>query len=259
VVDVEFRVLAERREGLLLALGQVVIANGFTLLRHRIATEADGVVLTMIVRGPANALLELEERLGTHPLVRSFEASANAPGPPPAPIAAKVETSAPATPTVDDAPAPATTTATIDHKRVERLLPQLARSYPDMFLFVHALDHELDAAQRDPTLRYIGQRVGAWVYKRDFALGAQLTLAQAIRHVALPAMRQVVQADLLGESLEITDSPFPHRGQRGACCHFLAGMLDGLLRTTQSGGAVRVTETRCRNTGAAACRFEIRD
>ena len=255
MVDVEFRVLAERREGLLLALGQVVIAKGFTLLRHRIATEADGVVLTMVVRGAANALLELEEHLGTHPLVRSFEASANAPGavttnasPIPAPT--------PAPPNADE---PTPGTGTVDHKRAERLLPQLARSYPNLFLFVHALDHELDAAQREPTLRYIGQRVGAWVYKRDFALGAQLTLAQAIRHIALPAMRQVVQAELLGESIEITDSPFPHRGQRGACCHFLGGMLDGLLRTTQSGDAVRVTETRCRNTGAAACRFEFRD
>ncbi|BCT93823.1 hypothetical protein LYSHEL_28500 [Lysobacter helvus] len=227
------------------------------MLRHRIATEADGVVLTMVVRGNANALLELEERLGTHPLVRSFEALANAPGAPIAPIAAKVHAPAPVeAPPVEP---PATSPGAIDHKRVERLLPQLARSYPNMFLFVHALEHELDAADRAPTLRYIGQRVGAWVYKRDFSLGAQLTLAQAIRHIALPAMRQVVQAELLGESLEIPDSPFPHRGQHGACCHFLAGMLDGLLRTTQSGDAVRITETRCRNTGAAACRFEFRD
>jgi len=261
VGDVEFKVLAKRREGLLLGLGQIVIANGFTLLRHRIATEREGVWLTMVVRGPASALLELEERLGTHPLVRSFEAADAARAPPasipapPAPVNTPIAAFAPA-PALAADPAP---TATIDHERAERLLPQLTRSYPNLFLFVHALDHELDAAQREPTLRYIGQRVGAWVYKRDFALGAQLTLSQAVRHIALPAMRQLVQAQMLGESLEIADSPFPHRGQRGACCHFLGGMLDGLLRNTQGGDAVRVTETRCRNTGAAACRFEFRD
>ena len=259
MVDVEFRVLAERREGLLLALGQVVIANGFTLLRHRIAAEDDGVRLTMVVRGPAPALLELEEHLGTHALVRTFEAGpADRQDPPSANSVQPVERAA--IPTTHVAPTATPVAAgTVDHKRVDRSLPQLARSYPNLFLFVHALDHELDPAQREPTLRYLGQRVGAWVYKRDFALGAQLTLAQAIRHIALPAMRQLVQADLVGEALEVSDSPFPHRGASGPCCHFLRGMLDGLLATTQSGDAVRVSETRCRNTGAPACRFEIRD
>ena len=34
-MDVEFRVTSDRREGLLLALGQVVIACGFSLVRQR--------------------------------------------------------------------------------------------------------------------------------------------------------------------------------------------------------------------------------
>ena len=75
MVDVEFRVVADRRDGLLLALGQTVIAAGFTLLRQRMVNREEGVVLTMVVRGPENGLLMLEERLCTHHLVNSFEAS----------------------------------------------------------------------------------------------------------------------------------------------------------------------------------------
>jgi len=42
-------------------------------LRQRLATGTEGVVLTMLVRGPQGDLLQLEGNLGTHPLVRDFE------------------------------------------------------------------------------------------------------------------------------------------------------------------------------------------
>ena len=269
MVDVEFRVVSERRDGLLLALGQVVITNGFTLLRQRMLNSDEGVVLVMVVRGPADQLLVLEEKLGTHHLVQSFEASPyeGAPSAPPPPVARAnghnghgdghappVATPAPA-PAAQAAPAPAGA-APIDLQRVETLLPQLARNYPNILLQLVALERELPPAQRESTLRYIGQRVGAWVYKRDFALGGQLPLGDSVRRIALPAMRQLVQAELQDDVLRVRNSPFCHRGEHGECCHFLRGMLGGLLEG-QHGGSVRVVESQCRNTGAETCRFEF--
>ncbi|QQP94760.1 V4R domain-containing protein [Lysobacter enzymogenes] len=271
MVDVEFRVVSERRDGLLLALGQVVIANGFTLLRQRMLNSDEGVVLVMVVRGPADQLLVLEEKLGTHHLVQSFEASpyegaSSAPAQAPARSgngnghgnghgdghAAPPPQSAPP---VASAPMPAGA-APIDMQRVETLLPQLARNYPNILLQLVALERELPPAQREATLRYIGQRVGAWVYKRDFALGGQLPMADSVRRIALPAMRQLVQAELHDDSLRVRNSPFCHRGEHGECCHFLRGMLGGLLEG-QHGGNVRVVESQCRNTGAETCRFDF--
>lgn len=275
MVDVEFRVVSDRRDGLLLALGQVVIANGFTLLRQRMLNSEEGVVLVMIVRGPAEALLMLEERLGTHHMVQSFEASPYEPAasvaPTPAPIARNgAPTQAPTHPPAASAPAPAAfasapaaapaahaTAAPIDTQRVETLLPQLARNYPNILLQLVALERELPPAQREATLRYIGQRVGAWVYKRDFALGGQLPLADSVRRIALPAMRQLVQAELQDDVLRVRNSPFCHRGETGECCHFLRGMLGGLLEGQHGADGVRVVESQCRNTGAESCRFEF--
>ena len=269
MVDVEFRVVSDRRDGLLLALGQVVIANGFTLLRQRMLNSEEGVVLVMVVRGPAEALLMLEERLGTHHLVQSFEASpyepaSAAPAPAmaerngasthaPAAVAPSAHTAAPVT----YAAAPAATAAPIDTQRVETLLPQLARNYPNILLQLVALERELPPTQREATLRYIGQRVGAWVYKRDFALGGQLPLADSVRRIALPAMRQLVQAELHEDVLKVRNSPFCHRGETGECCHFLRGMLGGLLEGQHGADGVRVVESQCRNTGAESCRFEF--
>ncbi|RDZ26475.1 hypothetical protein [Lysobacter silvisoli] len=261
MVDVEFRVVSDRRDGLLLALGQTVIAAGFTLLRQRMVNSEEGVVLTMVVRGPENGLLLLEERLGTHHLVNSFEASpvdasvANAVSAP----AAAAPAPAPAARSNGGAPKPASDDAAtaMDTRRVEALLPQLARDYPNIFIQLLALEHDLPPAQREATLRYVGQRVGTWVYKRDFSLGGHLALADAVRHIALPAMRQLVQAELQDDTLRIKNSPFCHRGEHGSSCHFLRGMLGGLLGGPHGTEGLRVVESHCRNTGAEACCFEF--
>jgi len=251
MVDVEFRVVSDRRDGLLLALGQTVIAADFTLLRQRMVNSDEGVVLTMLVRGPENGLLMLEERLGTHHLVNSFEAS---------PVeAAQARDAAPASAAAArTAAAPSANAATaVDMRRVETLLPQLARNYPNIFIQLLALEHDLPPAQREATLRYIGQRVGAWVYKRDYALGGHLPLADSVRHIALPALRQLLQAELHEDVLRIRNSPFCHRGEPGSCCHFLRGMLGGLLAGPHGTDQVRIVENHCRNTGAEACGFEF--
>jgi len=246
MVDVEFRVVSDRREGLLLTLGQAVIAHGFTLLRQRMAGGEDGIVLTMLVRGPQRNLATLEECVATHPLVTNFEATR------------------PGNETPDDRPHPhaiqaprCTGTSQCDSHRIEALVPQLTRDYPNLFVPLLALERDLPDSQREQALRHLGERIGAWVQARDFAAVGALSLCDAIRRVALPAMRQIVQAQLQGEALHVSDSPFCHRGEQGACCHFLRGMLGGLLGGAHESQSLRVVETRCRNDGADICAFEF--
>jgi len=246
MVDVEFRVVSDRREGLLLTLGQAVIAHGFTLLRQRMAGGEDGVVLTMLVRGPQRNLATLEECVATHPLVSNFEATrpGNAlpeDGPDPHAIA----------------PPRCTGTATCDSHRIEALVPQLTRDYPNVFVPLLELERDLADEQREQALHHLGERIGAWVQARDFPLVGALSLCEAVRRVALPAMRQIVQAQLHGDALHVSDSPFCRRGGQGACCHFLRGMLRGLLDGAHGAQTLRVVETRCRNDGADICAFEF--
>jgi predicted hydrocarbon binding protein len=254
MVDVEFRVVSDRREGLLLALGQTVIANGFTLLRQRMGGCEEGVLLTLLVRGPEENLLLLEERLGTHHLVRSFESgpadTTQAPATPAASPPARALSAAPSTPRPAESPSIAT-------HRVETTLPQLARNYPSITILLQALQHELPPAQREPTMTHVGQRVGTWVYKRDYALGGRLPLPDALRRIALPALRQLVRVEQDGEALVVANSPFCHHGETGACCHFLRGMLEGLLGGPHGIAGLMVAERECRNHGATACRFEF--
>jgi predicted hydrocarbon binding protein len=255
VADIEFRVVSDRREGLLLELGQLIIASGFTLQRQRMTRTDEGVVLTMVVRGPEANLLGLEDRLSSHPLVLSFEAQTSegmqAAAPSRAPEPARP-------PAMEAGAGPAPTMAVgPDHARVEILLPQLAREYPKVLNRVVAFEHELAVAQREATTRYAGSRLGAWVYKREYALGARLNLADSVRHIVLPAMRQLLlDADMHGDTLRIANSPFVNANlYRGASCHFLKGCLEGMLNEPGHLGHPRVVETFCRNSGADACTF----
>lgn len=75
MIELEMQILSDRREGLLVELGRVVVANGFTLLRQRLSQDSRGTWLVMIVRGAAERQLALEEEIATHSRVLSFEAA----------------------------------------------------------------------------------------------------------------------------------------------------------------------------------------
>ena len=259
MADIEFRVVSDHREGLLLELGRVIIASGFTLQRQRMARTDEGVVLTMVVRGPEANLLTLEDKLGSHPVVMSFEAAV-LDGEHVQPVAAAAPARAPqprppvaAERSVEAAPA----LVTPDHARAEALLGSIAREYPVIFERVLSFEQALPAAQREVTMRYAGTRLGAWIYKRDYALGARLNLVESVKHIALPAMRHLLRdTELRGEDLCIAHSPLTGTGlHRGASCHFLRGCLEGLLNEPGHLGRPRIVEAHCRNSGADACVF----
>lgn len=278
-VEVQVRVVADQKEGLLYELGQIVMACGFSMARQRMAESNEGVSLNFAARGPESSMLELEDRLATHRRVRSYEsmmhevaAPAAAPRPPAPRVAAHYAPTPnyaaphsarghqPETPingyaTEFGERAAAPPRPSYDRSRLEVLLPKLAADYPQILPRLVLLEQEIPAEEQDSVLRYVGTRVGAWVYKRDFSLGAKLGLHDAVRHIALPAVRQLLPADLDGEGLHIKASPFCGNGQHGRTCHFFRGFFEGLINTPRADAPVNVEESHCRNSGASNCVF----
>lgn len=259
MADIELKIVSDHRDGLLIALGEVLVAHRFVLLRHRRANTGTGVAMSLVVQGPDANLLQLEEQLGTHWMVKSFEAGPYDPNAAPSlgvaePLPAAVPVAAAAVP---PEVAPAGGHGAADQKRIETLLPQLARDYPQIFGLVVGLERNLEPSQREAAMRHVGTRVGAWVYKRDFALGARLPLTGSIKHIALPALRQLLPAELEGDALSTASSPFcaPERSVTAPQCHFLRGFLEGSLNEGGHLGAVRVSEVACRANGSDHCRF----
>ncbi|KAA0071156.1 hypothetical protein [Rhodanobacter sp. T12-5] len=52
MIELEIQGLSEHRESLLIEVGRLVIASGFTLQRQRLVQDHHGILLTMVVRGP---------------------------------------------------------------------------------------------------------------------------------------------------------------------------------------------------------------
>jgi hypothetical protein len=258
MIELEMQILSDRREGLLVELGRLVVSNGFSLIRQRLAQDSRGAWLTLIVRGPAERQLVLEEALATHSRVLSFEASLVGEGagiatPQVAPMSA-IPVSSP----VPNAAAPvaAVSAALPDVRQVENVLPQMAHDYPRIFPWLVTLENAVSDDAREPSLLLAGRRTGAWVYKRDYALGAKLPLADAVKRIAIPALRALATIEQHGEQLHIRNSAIcSPRGRSG--CKFFSGYLEGLLGDAMTSGTVFVRNLHCRSHGAADCVLEI--
>jgi len=258
MIQLEVQVVSHQREGLLVELGRVVHAHGYTVLRQRLTTGAGGEAnLILALRGPAERQMALEEALATHPRVQSLEtllqegsASGSAPsmlapvsGRSTAPVQAPVAT-------------PAAPAAAADSGKVEAMLPQIAKDYPKIFPWLLELERGVSASARAASLHQAGRRTGAWVYKRDFALGAKLRLQDAVKRIAVPALRGLTTVEMQGDYLRLPGHPLARPGEPCGC-GFFCGYLEGLLGASVADGTVFVRETFCRSSGADACTFEI--
>jgi predicted hydrocarbon binding protein len=255
MAELEIRMVSGRREGLLVELARVVYEYGYALLRQRLTQEAQGASLTMVLRGPDERQLALEDALGTHPGVMSFESmpyeSASAKRAtvivgkrhPAASARASAATSTPIA-------------AGADIASVERALPNLAREYPRIFPLLIDLGYALHPEARDASLHLAGRRTGRWVYRRDFELGVKLGLADAIKRVALPALRALVSTEMDKGQLHIRNCPLCQTGG-AAGGRFFCGFIEGLLAEPVASPALLVRETSCHGNGAAVCVFDI--
>lgn len=263
MVELEIQVLSDRREGLLAELGRIVAANSFSLIRQRLTQDSRGAWLSMIVRGPTEQRLALEEMLGTHSRVLSFEAAlfgeagVIAAAPVPARMAPTTLQPSPTDVVSPSAPPAAPLPAVMpDVSQVEHILPKLAQDYPQIYPWLVALENSVAEPARESSLMLAGRRTGTWVYKRDYALGAKLGLADAIKRIGVPALRTLADIEQHGVHVHILNSPLCAPGVHSGC-KFYGGYLEGLLGASVAPKKVFVRHLSCRSSGAAHCSLEI--
>jgi hypothetical protein len=259
MAELEVRVVSERRDGLLLELGRVVNEYGHVLVRQRWVQEAQGACLTLILRGPPDRQQALEKALGLHPRVLRFESTravqaqdavgSIVPTVVAEPVAFAAEPAGPGEvgPWLPSG---------ADVARVERMLPGLAKDYPRIFPWLINLEYAVSAEVRDASLYLAGKRTGAWIFRRDFSLGARLGLVDAIRRIALPALRVLVTVEQHEHQLHVRGCPLCQPGAPSGG-RFFAGFLEGLLAESADAPGVVVRETRCHSLGAPVCVFEV--
>jgi len=334
MIELEIQTLSETREGLLIDVGGVVVATGFTLLRQRLAQDPHGALLTMVVRGPSRKQRALEDALDAHDRIISFEvspfvqgenrphfaasrtfarppvapppASAGeaaparaagpaahadepgtlpepaaipmvAPAPPPAitpePEARPAEPEPepefeldfilPSPPAPPPAPAPVVAEPVVELERlgpdvpaVDSALPKLTNAYPQIFARLEMLERDVGEAARESSLHLAGQRIGRWVFERDYANDAGSDLQDAMENIAVPALGALTDVDYQEGQLHIRHSPLcATEGHSG--CEFFSGYLEGLLASAIAPETLSVFGFCCRSFGADECVLAI--
>lgn len=342
MIELEIQGLSERREGLLVEVGRLVLAGGFSLQRQRLVQDNHGILLTMVVQGPSRKQRALEAALDAcerfisvkmFPFVEGearahFAASrepmepvrvappvtrrpaAEAPAAKKTPVAAPVPAPAPAMAdrtgmagvvaapvALTDAaalptstPTPTPTPAVVEEPMFEFILPtprvpaappvvaapfvqlvplpadeaavgralhELPSEYPRIVPRLLALAQAVAEGARESSLTLAGQRTGAWLFEREYALDVGQDLRAAIEHIGAPALRALVEVDQQDGQLRIHASPLCTEGHSG--CAFFSGFLEGLLGPAIASGSLSIFPVCCRSYGADACVLAISD
>jgi len=313
MIDLEIQALSERRDGLLIEVGRLAVASGFTLQRQRLMQDPHGMLLTMVVRGPPRKRRSLEAALDGFERIISFQVSpfvagelkphfaasrtgisdAYIPPPAPAPTAPPAAATTPAppepvatavvsmqpeppqqaepefmlapAPVPPPAPSPVAAAPHVepvpldpDEPAVEKMLSKWAHDYPRIFPQLLSLEHSVADGARASSLELAGRRGGAWVFKRDYAAVAGLSLHEAIERVALPALRALVEVEQKGGQLHIQNSPLCTEADHSGCT-FFSSFLEGLLGPAVLSDNLSVFAVCCRSYGADACVLALSD
>lgn len=252
MLDMELKLAVARRDGLMLTVGRFLSDNGFSVVKQQF-DQAGGGSLLIVVRGAESGLPGLFEALGNSEHIASFESSrieAAQPAQPAKPMA----TTTMASPSKVSSTAP----APMRDADIERQLPLLAHDFPVVLPRLLTMERLMPETQRADTLRAIGRRLGAWIYKRDYALGGRLSAEMMNKRIALPALEQITSAKLVGSNFVLDASPFSLTPDTAPRCHFFCGYLEGVLSQANGGRPFDVQETLCRANGHSSCMFEAK-
>lgn len=270
-VDAQIRIVADAKEGLLLELGKSITFYGFRLQKHAMFGGVQGASASLVVRGPEERLFELVDHLSSHARVRSCSVQVlESPAPSAVQLSAVLAAAPVSTPERAEKPtitrsvehdkqplAPPSSKPRFDDESIERILPQLAASYPHILPRLVQLQRELPSSAQESVLTQIGLRVGSWVYRRDFSRGAKLNVNQSLKQIAAPALRDLIPVELDGDNLRTKSSPFFSPDHHGNTCHFFSGFLKGIVQGATNNTKIEVEETSCTSLGAHHCCFTI--
>jgi hypothetical protein len=193
---------------------------------------------------------------GTDAAAPPAETAAEAPSPESfgdfAPI--RPHTPPPAPRPAEPAPAPFVEVVALeaDVPAVEQALAALEHDYPRIVPRLLALDRTVAAGARESSLQLAGQRVGAWLFAREYALDTGLDLDAALSAIGVPALHAFAEVDLQGGQLHIRHSPLCAEDGRSGCS-FFSGLLEGLLGPAIAPGGLSIFPVCCRSCGAGEC------
>lgn len=140
---------------------------------------------------------------------------------------------------------------------VEQAVQPIVDAYPDLVGPVMDFEESLPDDERQAAVRVLGHQVGEAVFERRYSsMNIPASIAQALGMVAVPAVSPFAIADSQDNRLDVLACPFCRNVSAASPrCHFLSGLIEGLLTSVPGLEDVEVAETQCRAQGNDTCSF----
>jgi predicted hydrocarbon binding protein/predicted regulator of Ras-like GTPase activity (Roadblock/LC7/MglB family) len=140
---------------------------------------------------------------------------------------------------------------------MDLVLHGIVDAYPDVVRPVMDFEQSLPDGKRQSALNALGQRAGEAIFQRRYSsMNVPAAIPQVLEMVAVPAVSPFAIANSQGNSLDVLACPFCRNlSASSPRCHFLAGLVEGLLKSVPGLEDAEVTETRCRARGDDTCSF----
>lgn len=139
------------------------------------------------------------------------------------------------------------------------LAKSIAESYPDIIKSVFEFESSVQANMRDATLYELGQHTGRYIFNSKFKkYRVNGSISVALSQLVLPALRPFTIADSSRMEVRLSLSPFAlNRHSSSPQCHFISGLIAGLLNSPPDAIPVHVNESACRAQGKEQCIFSV--
>jgi hypothetical protein len=205
------------------------------------------------VEAPVEEVAVTDEAEVTPPAMATVEAPSPAP-PESFEEFILIQPRAPAPAPVEPPPAPFVEIVALeaDVAAVDKALASLEYDYPRIMPRLLALDRGVAEGARESSLQLAGQRVGAWLHAREYALDTGLSLDAALAAIGAPALHAFAEVELQDGQLRIRRSPLCE-GEGHSGCSFYGGFLEGLLGPAMAPHGLSIFPICCRSFGADDC------
>lgn len=143
--------------------------------------------------------------------------------------------------------------------RLDEYGKQLISQYPGIRDTLQKCVDELPASSKAELLARLGQGLGRWRFRKDYALGGLLSLDKTLQRMLWPSLDDFLDIEADGNRLDVRDCPVcaSHIGA-GEQCHFVAAYIEGFLGELTHLPPTRVVQSAAAAAGSPHCSFEVR-
>ena len=137
---------------------------------------------------------------------------------------------------------------------------KLIAAYPDVAGSIKRLETEVWNADREEVFSKLGAGIGRWQYKKNFAVGARLSLEKALLRSLKPALSDFLNVSIQDTTISVTDCPHcaGSRNTSENSCYFVSSFIEAFMNEMSHLRGLHVEQVLAKSMGASACQFKIR-